>query len=130
MILVTTSATAQTFNVIPRDYSLTTFTMIIRDDSTNVSVSYDITGASVSGNYVTFQNTFSPVLVSNHFYDFRLVSGTDIIFRDRMFCTDQTVNQINNDYYKLNEGQFTSDDSYNNEYIVIWREIKTYLKGF
>jgi len=119
MILVTTSATAQTFNVIPRDYSLTTFTMIIRDDSTNVSVSYDITGASVSGNYVTFQNTFSPVLVSNHFYDFKLVSGTDIIFKDRMFCTDQTVNQINNDYYKLNEGEFTSDDSYNNEYIVI-----------
>ena len=119
MVIATTSATAQTFYVIPRDYTLTTFTMTIRDDSTNVSVNYTITGASVSGNYVTFQNTFSPVLVSNHFYDFKLVSGTDIIFKDRIFCTDQTINQVANDYYKLNEGQFTSDDSYNNEYIVI-----------
>ena len=118
MVIVTTSATAQTFKVIPRDYTLTTFNMTIRDDSTNVSVVYSITNASVSGNYVTFQNTFSPVLVSNHFYDFKLTSGTDIIFKDRMFCTDQTINQVNNDYYKINEGQFTSDDSFNNEYIV------------
>ena len=76
MVIVTTSATAQTFNLIPRDYSLNTFTMTIRDDSTNISVNYTITGASVSGNYITFQNTFSPVLVENHFYDFKLVSGT------------------------------------------------------
>jgi len=119
MVIVTTSVNPQNFNVIPRDYTLTTFTMTIRDDSTNVSVVYNITNASVSGNYVTFQNTFSPVLVSNHFYDFKLTSGTEIIFKDRMFCTDQTINQIDNDYYKLNEGQFTSDDSFNNEYIVI-----------
>ena len=119
MVLATTATTAQTFNVIPRDYDLTAFIMTIRDDSTNVSVSYNVTGASVSGNYVTFQNTFSPVLVENHFYDFKLVAGTSVIFKDRLFCTDQTVNQISNDYYKLNEGQFTSDNSFNNEYIVI-----------
>ena len=62
MVIVTTSVNPQNFNVIPRDYTLTTFTMTIRDDSTNVSVVYNITNASVSGNYVTFQNTFSPVL--------------------------------------------------------------------
>lgn len=118
MVIATTSATAQTFLVIPRDYSLTTFIMTIRDDSTNVSVNYTITGASVLGNYVTFQNTFSPLLVKNHFYDFSLTSGTNIIFKDRIFCTDQTINQVTNDYYKLNEGEFTTDNSFNNEYIV------------
>tara|TARA_R110000851_G_scaffold74146_3_gene163679 strand:+ start:759 stop:1118 length:360 start_codon:yes stop_codon:yes gene_type:complete len=118
MIVLTTSAVAQTFKVIPRDYSLTAFTMSIRDDSTNVTVTYNITGATVSGNYVTYQNTFSPILVENHFYDMTLYVGTNIIFKDRIFCTDQTINQVNNDYYKLNEGQFTTDDSYNNEYIV------------
>ena len=119
MIVSTTSASAQTFKVIPRDYSLTAFTMSIRDDSTNVTVTYNITGVSTSGNYRTFQNTFSPVLVSNHFYDMTLSSGTDVIFKDRIFCTDQTINQVDNDYYNLNEGQFTTDDSYNNEYIVV-----------
>jgi len=93
--------------------------MVIRDDSTNTSVTYNITGVTTSGNYRTFQNTFSPVLVSNHFYDMTLSSGTDVIFKDRIFCTDQTINQVNNDYYNLNEGQFTTDDSYNNEYIVV-----------
>ena len=118
MIVLTTSAIAQTFKVIPRDYSLTAFTMSIRDDSTNVTVTYNITNATVSGNYVTYQNTFSPILVENHFYDMTLYVGINIIFKDRIFCTDQTINQVNNDYYKLNEGQFTTDDSYNNEYIV------------
>ena len=119
MIVSTTSASAQTFKVIPRDYTLTAFTMSIRDDSTNVTVTYNITGVTTSGNYRTFQNTFSPVLVSNHFYDMTLSSGTDVIFKDRIFCTDQTINQVDNDYYNLNEGQFTTDDSYNNEYIVV-----------
>lgn len=119
MIVLTTSASAQTFKVIPRDYTLTEFTMSIRDDSTNVTVTYNITGVTTSGNYRTFQNTFSPVLVSNHFYDMNLYAGTNIIFKDRIFCTDQTINQVDNDYYNLNEGQFTTDDSYNNEYIVV-----------
>ena len=119
MIVSTTSASAQTFKVIPRDYTLTAFTMSIRDDSTNVTVTYNITGVSTSGNYRTFQNTFSPVLVSNHVYDMTLYAGTNIIFKDRIFCTDQTINQVDNDYYNLNEGKFTTDDSYNNEYIVV-----------
>jgi hypothetical protein len=119
MIVLTTSSSAQTFKVIPRNYSLTSFTMVIRDDSTNTSVTYNITSVSSSGNYRTFQNTFSPVLVSNHFYDMTLSSGTDVIFKDKIFCTDQTINQVNNDYYNINEGEFTTDDSFNNEYIVI-----------
>ena len=119
MIVLTTSATAQTFNVIPRDYSLTAFTMSIRDDSTNVTVTYNVTNATVSGNYVTYQNTFSPILVENNFYDMTLYTGTNIIFKDRIFCTDQTINQVDNDYYNLNDGVYTTDDSYNNEYIVV-----------
>jgi len=128
MIVLTTSATAQTFKVIPRDYSLTAFTMSIRDDSTNVTVTYNITGATVSGNYVTYQNTFSPILVENHFYDMTLYTGTNIIFKDRIFCTDQTINQVDNDYYNLNDGVYTTDDSYNNEYIVVWKDKRAYQK--
>ena len=124
MIVLTTSANAQIFNVIPRDYSLSDFTMTIRDDSTNVTVTYEITGATVEGNYVTFENIFSPILVENHFYDFTLIDttiadDTQIIFKDRIFCTDQTINQVDGNYYNINEGQYTSDESYNNEYIVV-----------
>lgn len=141
MIILTPSATNQTLNVIPREY-VSTFSMNVRDDSTNVTKVYEITTATTSGNYLVFTNTFDPVLVKNHFYDLRLYldynfwntnfnlweaeitkwneSNTFVseIFSDRIFCTDQTIDQTKNEYYKLNEGQYTTNNSYNNDYIV------------
>ena len=70
MIILTTSALAQTLKVIPREYS-GSFSMTVRDDSTNVIKVYDITTAgnavATVGNYLSFNNVFNPVLVENHF---------------------------------------------------------------
>jgi len=142
MIILTTSATAQTLSVIPRDY-LTDFIMSIRDDSTNVVKTYQITGATQVGNYLTFTNIFNPILVENHFYDVTLETANSfwntnfnlwqndttlwnvddtndgVIYKDRVFCTDQDIDQNNNDYYNLNKGQYTTYNGYDNTYIVI-----------
>ena len=41
------------------------------------------------------------------------------IFRDKIFCTDQDIDQLNdNDHYKLNKGQYTHYDGFNNTYTV------------
>tara|TARA_R110001632_G_scaffold4055_2_gene17483 strand:+ start:11 stop:454 length:444 start_codon:yes stop_codon:yes gene_type:complete len=146
MIILTTSALAQTLKVIPREYS-DSFSMSIRDDSTNVIKLYDITTAGNSiatvGNYLSFNNIFDPVLVENHFFDLRLYidynfwntnyslwelyevkwnedSGQVLdIFNDKIFCTDQDVDQLNqNDYYQLNKDQFTFYDGFDNTYTV------------
>ena len=121
MIILKTLATAQPFAVIPRSYH-TDFIMDIRDDSTNVTVSYEITGALLptTRGKLRFTNIFSPVLVEGHFYDMELYVGdkTNSIYKDRIFCTDQVIDQSNNDYYKLNDGQFTTYDGYDNTYIV------------
>ena len=119
MIILKTLATAQNLSVIPRSY-LGTFTMAIRDDSTNVTVDYQITSAVTSGNYLNFSNIFA--LVQNHFYDVELFTDsnkTDSIYKDRIFCTDQVIDQSTNDYYKLNDGQFITYNGYDNTYIVI-----------
>ena len=142
MIVLSTSATAQTLKVIPRDY-LTTFIMSIRDDSTNITKHYEISGAITTGNYLTFTNVFNPVLVENHFYDVVLgvsnsfwntniklwqddqtlwnVDDTSdgVIYKDKIFCTDQDIDQENNDYYKINKGQYTHYNGYDNTYLVI-----------
>jgi len=143
MILLNTSSTAQALSVIPRIYS-SEFSLSVRDDSTNVSVFYEIINAVNSGNYLSFDNIFSPVLVENHFYDLKLyidynywntnysfwelydqfwnLDSEEIsdIYKDRIFCTDQDVDQLNkNDYYKLNNGQYTTYNGSNNEYIVL-----------
>ena len=146
MIILTTSAQAQVIKVIPREY-VDSYTMTIRDDSTNVVKSYDITTAGNSiatvGNYMTFNATFNPVLVENHFFDLKLFIdynywntnyslwelyevkwNTDDgqvvdIFNDKIFCTDQDVDQLNqNDYYKLNKDQYTFYNGFDNTYTV------------
>ena len=146
MIILTTSALAQTLKVIPREYS-DSFSMSIRDDSTNVIKLYDMTTAgnsiAIVGNYLSFNNIFDPVLVENHFFDLRLYidynfwntnyslwelyevkwnedSGQVLdIFNDKIFCTDQDVDQLNqNDYYQLNKDQFTFYEGFDNTYTV------------
>jgi len=142
MIILTTSTSAQQLSVIPRVYT-STFTMTIRDDSTNVLKKYDVSTAVTSGNYLNFNQAFNPVLVEGHFFDLSLfvdynfwntnnslwnlynvlwnVDGdvTEDIFNDRIFCTDQDVNQLNNnERYKLNLGQYTEYNGFDNTYTV------------
>tara|TARA_R110000822_G_scaffold215863_1_gene350710 strand:- start:234 stop:677 length:444 start_codon:yes stop_codon:yes gene_type:complete len=146
MIILTTSASAQVLKVIPREYA-DSYTMTVRDDSTNVVKSYDITTAgnavATVGNYLTFNATFNPVLVENHFFDLKLFIDYNFwntnfslwelyevkwntddgqivdIFNDKIFCTDQNIEQLDeNDYYKLNKDQFTFYNGFDNTYTV------------
>jgi len=42
------------------------------------------------------------------------------IYKDRLFVTDQDIDQLNdNDHYNINKDVYITNDSYNNEYIVI-----------
>ena len=117
MIILTTSATAQSLSVIPRSY-VSTFTLSIRDDSTNVEKTYSITSAVNSGNYLNFNNIFDPILVENHFYDLKLISNGEVIYKDRIFCTDQDIDQLNSDYYNLNSNEYLDYNGYDNTYLV------------
>ena len=117
MIILTTSATAQSLSVIQRSY-VSTFTLSIRDDSTNVEKTYSITSAVNSGNYLNFNNIFDPILVENHFYDLKLISNGEVIYKDRIFCTDQDIDQLNSDYYDLNSNEYLDYNGYDNTYLV------------
>jgi len=116
MIILSTSANAQTLSVIPREY-VSSFVMTVRDDSTNVAETYNITTATQVGNYLTFTNVFN--LVENRFYDLTLETASGVIYRDRIFCSDQDIDQNDNDYYDLNDGQYTPYNGSDNTYIVI-----------
>jgi len=120
MIHLTTSASSQTMKIIPRSYA-STINMILRDDSTNTSTTYSSISASTDKNYLVIAQALSPVLVEGRFYDMTVKEGTDIIYKDKIFCTDQTVDQENNDYYTMNSGEYTTEDSYDNDYIIIWK---------
>ena len=143
MIILTTSASAQTLSVIPREYDESSFTMSIRDDSTNITKLYTNKSGTTVGNYLTFTNAFSPVLIEAHFFDIHLYIDYDFwntnnsfwnlydvlwqvdsgfkedIYRDKIFCTDQDIDQLNdNDHYQLNKGLFIEYKGFNNTYSV------------
>ena len=115
MIKLTTSTDAQTIRIIPRSYA-TNVSLIFRDDSTNTEVTYSTT-ATTQSNYLVISESLS--LTEGRFYDLTIKEGTEIIYKDKVFCTDQTVDQDTNDYYSVNSGEYVSDTSYDNDYIIL-----------
>ena len=107
MIVLTTSTSAQTFSFIPRDIPTS---MVITDDQTNTPVTVAIT-SQTNGDYVkTITATFA--LKEGHFYDLVLYKNTDIVYKDRIFCTDQNIVS-----FSVNNGQYTSNTT-SNTFIV------------
>ena len=118
MKILTTSGSAQTIKVIPREY-ITSGTLTLRNDTTNVSKNYSISPSTVDDDLV-FNITFSPVLQEGLYYDFTLKNtSSKIIYKDKIFCTDQTINQTTNNYYTVNSGTYTTENSYDDDYITI-----------
>ena len=129
---------SQTISIIPRKYS-TNLTVYLRDNSTNEEVSYNITGV-VDNNYLDISSVFS--LVDGRFYDLRVEDSYEVIYKDKVFCTNQVVSQIsyservfndggtlerssclqtfidNNGYYSINQDEYTQHAS-NNNYIIL-----------
>jgi len=38
---------------------------------------------------------------------------------DKIFCTDQEINQNEQKGYSINKGEYKTDDSYSNDYIIL-----------
>lgn len=118
MKILTTSTDAQIIKIIPRN-AYSSMTLEIRDESTNTSTSYAISGTpSYDGDYFQLSNSYS--LVEGRYYNLTLKDGSgNILYKDKIFCTDQTVNESTNDYYTVNSGEYTSDASFDNDYIIV-----------
>ena len=125
MIHLGTTASAQTIKIIPRSYA-SSVTMIVRDDSTNTSTTYSSVSASTDKNYLVISKAFDPVLVDGRFYDLTIEEGVGlsakVIYKDKIFCANQLINQANNEYYTVNSGEYTiptGDDKHDNDYIIV-----------
>ena len=115
---LTTSASAQTLKIIPRSYA-STVSMILRDDSTNTSTTYGSISTSTDKNYLVISQALNPVLVEGRFYDMTVKEGSNVIYKDKIFCTNQTISS-----YSVNSGEYTvptGNDQYDNDYIIIWK---------
>jgi len=114
------TSNAQTIKIIPRVYS-TSVTIKLRDDSSNQEVTI-LPSAIINKNYVELTSVFT--LVEGRFYDLKIYNGqgavseSDIIYRDKIFCTDQSTNQSNNEHYTVNKDVYKSKSG-NNDFIIL-----------
>jgi hypothetical protein len=116
MKILSTSTEDQTIKVIPREY-VTSATLKITDDTTNTEVEY-VVSPTTNRNYLEIVNSYS--LKEGRFYNLVLEKDNgDIIYKDKVFCTAQSVDQASNDYYTVNKDRFTSDTSFDNDFIVL-----------
>jgi hypothetical protein len=109
MIVLTTDLTPQSFVFIPRGSSFDT--VEITDDQTNETVVIEDWTFTEGDYYSTLEAEFA--LVENHFYNLEIKkNGTEIIYRDRIFCTDQSIVS-----FSVNNGQYVSNTT-GNTFIV------------
>jgi hypothetical protein len=105
MIVLQETVLAQDFKIIPRTYAADS--MIITNEMTGTSTTYAIT-ATQSTYYLTFSKAVT--LKENNFYQLTVKNGSDIVYKDRIFCTNQTVSDytVNNNEYE----DYSSDNDY------------------
>tara|TARA_B100000497_G_C7404924_1_gene256069 strand:+ start:9 stop:440 length:432 start_codon:yes stop_codon:yes gene_type:complete len=142
MKILTTSTSAQTLTFAPRSYPSEVI-VSLRDSSTNTTTRTENVTLTQTNDKASISTTFS--LKEGRFYDLSILEGVGAlwntynviweaatdnwesittseksIYLDKIFCTDQTINQTDNDYYTINSGQYTQTTSYpDDDYIII-----------
>ena len=140
MKILRTTLDPQTIEFIPRRYN-DTATVAIRDESTNMIRVYNSELTQI-GDLLSITESFE--LVEGRMYEIAISSDPNVwgnitdewqlsellwdaisanidytVYRDKIFCTDENVDQRNLSYYQINRGQFISDESFDNDYIII-----------
>jgi len=107
IILTTENILTQTFPLITRGGTLTD--IVLKDEQTNVETSLSFT--ETEGSYYSIIEAIF-TLIENHFYTLTCFNDGEIIYRDKVFCTDQPIVT-----FSVNNGQYTSNTT-TNEFIV------------
>jgi len=118
MIILQSSTNAQTFSFIPREYTQgTTYSIKIKDESSN-SEAFTATTTTFTAVDYYYQYSASFVLNSktlkqNTMYMLEIKDGNNVVFKDKVFCTNQNVTT-----YSVNNSAYTSN-TIANDFIVL-----------
>ena len=96
MIILKEQETAQTLSAII--YGSDADTIVLRDEETNIETEIEAT-FSIDKYFVTTSVIFP--IKENKYYTLTIKDGTNIVYRDKIFCTNQSLStySINKDEY-------------------------------
>jgi len=99
MIILKEQNTPQEFSFIPRELNATT--IVLRNETTNVETIIN-TEFYLSDYYLTVVSVFD--LKENTFYNLTVKNNNDIVYKDKIFCTNQDL-----DTYSVNKNEYVSN---------------------
>jgi len=139
MKILTTSSSDQTLRFVPREY-VTSATLYIRDDSTNETTN-EVVDLVQDEDELVYTASFN--LIEGRFYDFDFVVDPNLfeqntlvwelnsdtwdasqgaalsLYKDKIFCTDQNLDQTEDEYYSVNKNEYVTENTHDNDYIII-----------
>lgn len=104
IILTTENVDEQILRFIPRSNIFNS--VIITDEQTNESVTINAYTFLAKDYWCSLKTVFN--LKENHFYTIEIKNNTTIVFRDKIFCTDQSTSS-----FSVNNAQYTSNSTQN-----------------
>jgi len=110
MKVLQTGSASQSIKFIPR--SKTYDGLYLTDETKNVTTQITITSSSSNDYYETINAVFN--LVENRFYKLVVKNGTNIVYRDKVFCTDQVLTNGN---FNVNSGVY-NENTTTNEFLM------------
>lgn len=110
MIILKQQAGAQTFKIIPR--STTADSMILKEEGTENSETYSITLNTDSDSYFS-TITEALTLREGFWYSLTVKNGSEVIYKDRVYCTNQTISD-----FTINNGEYI-EKTHDNSFIII-----------
>lgn len=136
MKVLTTSTSAQQLEVIPRSYP-STITVKLRNEITNEVTTIPSISTTIVKGYLRFSTIYD--LEESYFYELTILDGSSVIYKDKIFCTNQEIDQYSVNIDTLTWDQDTSiwnlietdweaegvvdiyetEDTYDNDYIII-----------
>ena len=124
MIHLIPSVSEQTIQILQREYT-TSIVLLLRDDSTNSETYLELPTSVINGNYLDITSVFT--LSEGRFYDLVVykelgyvlanLTELDVIYKDKIFCTAQNLDQNTNTFYTPNESEYI-EQSANNDFII------------
>jgi hypothetical protein len=111
MNILTTSASAQNLQIIPRSFPASVSARLT-NESTNTTQTQTIAPTSANG-YMTLNAAWT--LKEANFYLLEVFSGVNLIYRGRVFCTDQT----NFEKFTVNAGVYDQETAGDNTFVII-----------
>ena len=99
MIILRKQTTAQSLTFIPREYSANT--IVLRNETTNIETTIEA-NFYLYDYYLTAVEVFD--LKENTFYNLTIKNGSNIVYKDIVFCTNQDTES-----FTVNENQYVEN---------------------